>query len=142
METTRTFASRAKLTLIRVFRFVLLAAGATVLSAVAVLYGLDWLAKQRGSRQAALEEAHAISAENPASPDTFYPRQVVARPPLVTDFEVISVDEARGNVDDDELVLGVSIEGEARAYPLNMMTDPSREVLNDELGGRAIAATW
>ena len=40
------------------------------------------------------------------------------------------------------LVLGVTVGEESRAYPINMLTGPSREILNDALGGRAIAATW
>ena len=123
-------------------RFALLASAAAVLGALVVLYGLDWRNRQISRREFALVEAHAISAENPPSPESFYPIQVVTRPPLVTDFKVMSVDEARGQIEDDELVLGVSIGGEARAYPLNVMTGPDREVFNDELGGRAIAATW
>ena len=36
---------------------------------------------------------------------------------------------------DDELVLGVSVQDEARAYPLNMMyAAPHTKVLNDVLG--------
>jgi len=46
------------------------------------------------------------------------------------------------NVDDDELVIGVVIDGEARAYPINQLTGPDREIINDELAGTAIAATW
>ena len=42
----------------------------------------------------------------------------------------------------NELVLGVVIGHQARAYPINMLTGPSREIFNDELGGQAIAATW
>jgi hypothetical protein len=34
------------------------------------------------------------------------------------------------------------VEGKARAYPINMLTGPRREIINDELGGKAIAATW
>jgi hypothetical protein len=41
-----------------------------------------------------------------------------------------------------ELVLGLTLGGAARAYPINMLTGPQREIVNDELGGRAIAATW
>ena len=41
-----------------------------------------------------------------------------------------------------ELVLGVTVGKESRAYPINMLTGPSREILNDTLGGQAIAATW
>jgi hypothetical protein len=43
---------------------------------------------------------------------------------------------------DDDLVLGVVIGGEARAYPVNLMWKPENEVLNDRLGGAAITATW
>ena len=32
--------------------------------------------------------------------------------------------------------------GQARAYPINMLTGPSREIINDVLGGVPIAATW
>jgi hypothetical protein len=39
-------------------------------------------------------------------------------------------------------VLGVVVGKEARAYPINMLTNPTREIINDKLGGRAIAATW
>jgi hypothetical protein len=45
-------------------------------------------------------------------------------------------------LEDDELVLGVEIGGDTCAYPINMLTGPDREIINDELGGRAIAATW
>jgi len=43
---------------------------------------------------------------------------------------------------DNELVLGLELNGEARAYPINMLTGPSREIINDTLGGIPIAATW
>jgi hypothetical protein len=46
-----------------------------------------------------------------------------------------------GNADED-FVLGVEINGQARAYPLNMLNSPRRHVLNDSLGGRPIAVTW
>jgi hypothetical protein len=48
----------------------------------------------------------------------------------------------KDEVTDNELVLGVVVNGEARAYPINMLTGPSREIINDTLGGTAIAATW
>ena len=40
----------------------------------------------------------------------------------------------------DEPVLGVSINGEHKAYSVPYLS--SREIVNDELGGVAIAATW
>jgi hypothetical protein len=49
---------------------------------------------------------------------------------------------ASATLRDDEIVIGVAVAGEARAYPVNLMWEPSNEVLNDELGGVPIAATW
>lgn len=43
---------------------------------------------------------------------------------------------------DGDLVMGVVINGEARAYPVNYMNGPKNEVVNDTLGGQAIASTW
>jgi hypothetical protein len=43
---------------------------------------------------------------------------------------------------DDDLVIGVELRGEARAYPVNLMWEPENEVLNDTLGGKPISATW
>ncbi len=52
------------------------------------------------------------------------------------------VPAARAALRDDDLVLGVVVGGEARAYPINLMWEPQNEVLNDTLGGEPIAATW
>jgi hypothetical protein len=43
---------------------------------------------------------------------------------------------------DTELVLGVVVAGEARAYALNSLFHKENEVLNDVLGDTPIAATW
>ena len=60
--------------------------------------------------------------------------------PVRTDLEVVPASES--GLRDDEMVLGVVVEGEARAYPVNLMWEPQNEVLNDTLGGAAITATW
>ena len=39
-------------------------------------------------------------------------------------------------------MLGVVIRGEARAYPLNQLSGPDREVFNEILGGLPVAVTW
>ena len=39
-----------------------------------------------------------------------------------------------------ERVIGVSINGESRAYPLNLLS--RHEIVNDTVGGKAIAVTW
>jgi hypothetical protein len=53
-----------------------------------------------------------------------------------------AVAAAQAFVRDDDLVLGVVVGGESRAYPINLMWEPQNEVLNDTLGGEPIAATW
>ena len=53
-----------------------------------------------------------------------------------------AADSEKVTLDDDELVLGVEVNGYARAYPINMLKGPYREIINDKLGGKAIAATW
>lgn len=64
-----------------------------------------------------------------------------AFPPL-TRFGVDSAVEAGSGLDDGESILGVEVEGQARAYPLNMLGQPGSEVVNDVLGGRLIAVTF
>jgi hypothetical protein len=41
---------------------------------------------------------------------------------------------------EEELVMGVSIQGEAKAYPVSVLR--FREMVNDELGGLPILVTW
>jgi hypothetical protein len=126
----------------RALLLVSVASLAAVCGAYLISWGGDYRKRQAGLALSREMEAHAIGPDNLPSPKSFYPVKVVPRPPLVKDFQILSVKQAVGKVDDDEIVLAVEINGEARAYPLNMMTGPEREVFNDSLGGRAIAATW
>lgn len=41
---------------------------------------------------------------------------------------------------DDELVIGIALDGEAKAYPINVLR--FREMVNDELAGLPILVTW
>lgn len=72
----------------------------------------------------------------------FQPKRVVKAFEAITDPKVVGAGEAGEFVRNDELVLGVVIADAARAYPINMLTRPMREIINDQLGGRSIAATW
>lgn len=47
-----------------------------------------------------------------------------------------------GELNPDELVICVTINGASRAYPLNMMDTPDRKVVNDIVGGEPILVTW
>ena len=72
----------------------------------------------------------------------FEPIQVVPSQPPIERVPFLAATKVRDEVRDSELVLGVVAGEEARAYPINMLTGPSREIINDRLGGRSIAATW
>lgn len=74
----------------------------------------------------------------------FNPRVVIRRPMrAIVDAPAVGAAQATEEiVTDNELVIGVVVNGKARAYPINMITGPSREIINDSLGGSAIAATW
>jgi hypothetical protein len=63
-------------------------------------------------------------------------RRDAIRPIYAPEF-VAAADATLG---DDQLVLGVTLDGEAKAYPINVLN--SREMVNDELAGMPILATW
>jgi hypothetical protein len=85
-----------------------------------------------------------LNAAEPARSgiDEFNPRVLLKPLPAITRFPIATAAKAKGKIDNVELVLGVVVNGQARAYPINMLTGPSREILNDVVGGTAIAATW
>ena len=74
---------------------------------------------------------------------SFKPQTVINRhfKPIV-EAPTVPAEKAGEIVRDHELVLGVEVNGEARAYPINLLCGPTREIINDVLGGEAIAATW
>ncbi len=75
--------------------------------------------------------------------EKFNPKVVIPRAfPAITEAPMMSAEKAAQDLQDNEIVLGVVVNGRARAYPINMLTGPQREIINDTLGGRAIAATW
>jgi hypothetical protein len=92
---------------------------------------------------AATRALAAGPADEPAEEREFTPRRVVRRTfPPITDAPHISAANVRDQVTDSELVIGVVVGSVARAYPINMLTGPTREIINDVLAGTAIAATW
>ena len=60
--------------------------------------------------------------------------------PAILDPQFITVELAAGNMRARERILGVFINGESRAYPLNLLS--RHEIVNDTVGGKAIAVTW
>ncbi len=99
-----------------------------------------------GPQRPGIDPAKPAGAQKPGfDRDNFEPITVLPKPirPINPfDFTIKSVHEANAVVAPENLVLGVKVGTEARAYPLNMLAGPDREIFNDELGGRAIAATW
>lgn len=83
--------------------------------------------------------AAVVTAEVPE--ETEFQKMGPRYPPIV-DIPRQPVAVALRGVAPSELVLGVTVDGESRAYPLNMINGPSREVLNDVLGGQPIVVTW
>ena len=68
---------------------------------------------------------------------TLIPKDAI---PAILEPTFIDAEEAWEQYEPDELVLGVSINGEHKAYSVPYLSN--REIVNDELGGVAIAATW
>ena len=60
--------------------------------------------------------------------------------PAILDPRFISGAEAAEQMVGSERVLGVSIDGDHRAYPLNQLS--RHEIVNDQVGGVPVAVTW
>ena len=81
------------------------------------------------------------SAEPTAEPEyeivTLLPPDAI---PAISDPSFVSADEADDQYEHDELVLGVEIDGDARAYSIPLLS--RHEIVNDVVGGKPIAVTW
>jgi len=75
---------------------------------------------------------------NPDLPDEF--KQLVPRGyiPAIDDPQFVGAGEAE--IDDEAWVLGVALDGKAKAYSLNLLN--RHEVVNDRFGDRPVAAVW
>ena len=60
--------------------------------------------------------------------------------PAILDPEFVTADQALGELKPDELVLGLSINGDNRAYSIPMLS--AHEIVNDVVGGVPVAITW
>ncbi len=88
------------------------------------------------------EEMSRRSSPGPAEPSdrSAFTHLTEGGYPLNVDPEIVKADEV--DFGDEDIVMGIVINGEARAYPVNYMNGPYNEVVNDELGGQAIAPSW
>ena len=60
--------------------------------------------------------------------------------PSIDNPRFVTGGQADGQMLSNERVIGVSIDGDHRAYPLNMLS--RHEIVNDTVGGVPIAVTW
>ena len=60
--------------------------------------------------------------------------------PAILSPEFIDAEEAGEQLEDDSLVLGLSIAGDHRAYSLPTLSQ--YEIVNDTVGGQPVAVTW
>jgi len=68
---------------------------------------------------------------------TLLPRDAI---PAIDNPQYYSVQDANEEYDDQEQVLGVIFDGEARAYSVAKLS--RHEIVNDTVGGRPISVTW
>ncbi len=91
----------------------------------------------------ALAAASFACSGSPRSEEDTLPsdfQQIIPRGRIaaINDPQYVSAEEAR--IEDDSFVLGVVIDGQARAYSLNLLN--AHEVVNDEIGNTKFAAVW
>ena len=80
--------------------------------------------------------------ESQGSGRSFYLRPARDRDgiPAVLEPRFLPVEEANEQMDDDEMVMGLSNNGVHHAYSVPFLSD--HEVVNDVVGGRPVAVTW
>ena len=79
---------------------------------------------------------------SPAATDDeeYYFNQLLDRDAIRPVYEPEFVPAREANLGDEQLVLGVAIDGEAKAYPITVLN--SHEMVNDVLAGIPILSTW
>lgn len=68
---------------------------------------------------------------------TLLPKDAI---PSIDNPRFYSTEEANREYADDELVLGVNFNGDARAYSTGLLS--RHEIVNDTVDGKPIAVTW
>lgn len=99
-------------------------------------------AGSQGASQTANDEVQqALSSTGERYDDyeivTLLPRDAIA---AIDDPRFVALEEANETYSDDELILGVEFNGDARAYSVPLLS--SHEIVNDTVGGVKIAVTW
>ena len=82
--------------------------------------------------------ASILREEEPTGLSSF--RQLLDRDDIDPVYDPSFVSVSQSGLQPDELVIGVSIDGDSRAYPIRYLR--WREMVNDEVGGVPILVTW
>ena len=89
--------------------------------------------------QATREAAARVVEEEESEYEIHY---VIARDqiPAILDPQFLDAGEAIEAYNEHEQVLGLSIDGDHRAYPIPFLS--RHEIVNDVVGGKPVAVTW
>ena len=96
--------------------------------------------EQTPAASAALEESSFLQSNKPVEIDPRQFRQLIPRDAIFPIYEPNIVPAGDVELLADELVIGVDIEGESRAYPIGPLV--RREMVNDVVAGVPILVTW
>jgi hypothetical protein len=87
--------------------------------------------------------ARGLPVDATSDSRVFTPDRLLNPFPPMSSFRIVQATSLAANVvRDEESVLGVVLENEARAYPIESVKFINNEILNDELGGHPLAITW
>lgn len=86
-------------------------------------------------------QENAVEESGDSDPE-FRPRHVLPRQPAIVHPPMLPASAVTNQVTESDLVLGVVVNGQARAYPINMLNGPRREIINDTLGDQPVVAMW
>ena len=104
-----------------------------------------YLKSQQAMGVPLLPENNTLPTSPQERPDItkFNPQVVIPTPfPPIKKIPIVAADKAEKHLGNSDLVLGVVIGHQSRAYPISMLCGAQREIMNDELGGKKIATTW
>ncbi len=110
-------------------------------SAVGV-FGASWL-QRSGSEQSAIEGQERGNLYDPVRAGEEVPagfRQLLPRDAIRPVYDPVFVSASESGWHDQALVVGLEINGDARAYPVSFLN--RREIVNDHVGKTPVLVTW
>ncbi len=108
-----------------------------LLLALAITLGTAWLFPRLISGPATASQPSLTPEERDVLSRMY---RVLGRDMIFPIYNPRFVMAGEAKVQADELVLGIEINGRAKAYPITVLA--SREMVNDDLSGVPILATW